>query len=210
VLLGTGIYMTEQTNFTDLAAESENLTVKTITSKEILTITMAELLSNEETDKILATVIDDLWMKTKVIGDKELHVAERQKLRGEITGFPFEGIRSITKEANDTIFDFNLLGIIDQDYPQIFRYKTGDYYILHVDINPLAPTRKLSFIINLSCPETYTGGEVEFLNTQNDNFLLKKQGSITIFPSFLPYKINPITSGEKIIVVGHIHGSLFR
>jgi len=202
--------MTEQTNFTDAAAESENFTVKTVTSKEILTITMAELLSTEETNKILSTVIEDLWMQTKVIGDKDLHSAQRQKLRGEITGFPFENIRSITKEANDTIFDFNLLGIIDQDYPQLFKYKTDDYYNLHVDINPLASTRKLSFIINLSEPTAYTGGEVEFLNTQNDNYLLKKQGSIVIFPSFLPYKINPVISGEKIIIVGHIHGSLFR
>lgn len=202
--------MTEQTNFTDLATESESLTVKKIISKEILTITMAELLSKEETDKILTTVIEDLWMKTKVIGDKELHSAERQKLRGEITGFPFESIRSITKEANDTIFDFNLLGIIDQDYPQLFKYREGDYYNLHVDINPLAPTRKLSFIINLSSADAYTGGEIEFLNTQNDSYLLKKQGSIIIFPSFLPYKINPVTAGEKIVIVGHIHGSLFR
>jgi len=196
-------------NFTDLSDIDEPV-VDQIASKEILSITMAELFTVDECNSIKSTFIDELWMKTKVIGNKELHQGERQKLRGDLSGFPFEPIHQITKEANEKIFDFVLLGIIDQDYPQVFRYKKDDYYSWHVDINPLAITRKLSFIVNLSNSSEYTGGEIEFLNTNSENTIINSQGSIIIFPSFLPYQIKPVTSGEKNIIIGHIHGPLFR
>lgn len=196
-------------NFTDLS-EIEESAAEEIASKEILSITMAELFTEEQCATIRSTFIDELWMKTKVVGDVDLHQGERQKLRGELSGFPFNDIREITKEANEKIFDFELLGIIDQDYPQVFRYKENNYYNWHVEINPLATTRKLSFIVNLSNETEYTGGEIEFLNTSVENTLVNTQGSIIIFPSFLPYQMKPILSGERNIIIGHIHGPLFR
>ncbi len=198
----------EKTNFTDLAAEEDDINVKPIASKEILSIITSDLFDQEACEKILSTAIDELWMKIKVVGDEDLHSGERQKLRGDISKFPFEDIRAITKEANDKVFDFDLLGIIDQDYPQLFRYTEGSYHNWHVDINPLAPTRKLSFIINLN--KEFEGGNIEFLNTTHEGDIMDKQGTIIIFPSFLPYRISKITSGTKYIIAGHIHGSLFK
>jgi PKHD-type hydroxylase len=202
--------MEENSNFTDITDIDDDVTVTSIASQEILSITMAELFTEEECNRIKSTIIDELWMKTKVVGDQDLHHAERQKLRGELTGFPFESIKNITKEANSKIFDFNLLGIIDQDYPQLFRYSKDDYYNWHVEINPLAPSRKLSFIINLSDSSEYTGGDIEFLNTNLENTLVNTKGSIIIFPSFLPYQIKPVLSGNRVLVVGHVHGSVFK
>ena len=103
-----------------------------------------------------------------------------------------------------------MLGIIDQDYPQIFKYEKGDYYKFHVEINPLSITRKLSFIINLSNSSEYTGGEIDFLNTSLENTISSTQGSILVFPSFLPYQIKPVLSGTKKIIIGHIHGPEFK
>jgi predicted 2-oxoglutarate/Fe(II)-dependent dioxygenase YbiX len=200
----------ENTNFTDLTEVDEPAPVASVASKEILSITTATLFSSEECEKIKATAISELWLKTKVIGDQNLHHGERQKLRGELSGFPFSEIHNITKEANDKIFDFNLLGVIDQDYPQMFRYKEKGYYGLHVDINPLSSTRKLSFIINLNDSSEYTGGEIEFLNTKIENDTFSGIGNIIIFPSFLPYQIKPVLSGEKYIITGHIHGPHYK
>jgi len=199
----------ETSNFTDFAS-SEIENEVNIATKDILSITTAKLFDETQIDKIESTLIDELWMKVKVVGDEKLHSADRQKLRGEVTDFPFEDIRQITKEANDTIFDFNLLGVIDQDFPQIFKYGVDDFYDWHVDINPFAPSRKLCFIINLTDPESYDGGELEFLNTTADNNLMQAKGSIVIFPSFIPYRISKVTSGEKRIIIGHIHGDLFK
>jgi PKHD-type hydroxylase len=79
-----------------------------------------------------------------------------------------------------------------------------------MDLNPMAPSRKLTFIINLSDPTTYKGGEVEFLNIKVDPALTAEQGSCLVFPSYIPYTINPVTGGTKHIVIGHVHGAVFK
>jgi hypothetical protein len=196
----------ENTSFTE---DCDVNSVTTIASGEILNISSADLLSSEQCQQIIDTCIDELWMPCRVVGDENLHKGHRQKLKGSPDSFPFQEIRDITKTANSQIYDFNLLGIIDQDYPQVFQYSETDYYGLHVDVNPLSITRKITFIIPLDRREDRKGGMVEFLNTELD-LNLQNAGSILIFPSFLPWKITPIEKGTARFVVGHIHGSLFK
>ncbi len=199
-------------NFTDLLddSEEEKVVVKKTASREILNITRADLFTKEQCQQIIDTIIEELWLDVKVIGNENLHVGSRQKLRGQITSFPFSDIKEITKQANDDIFDFDLLGIIDQDYPQVFKYTENQYYNLHVDINPFAPSRKISFVINLSDTDEYEGGEIKFLNTNMEDRNHMRQGTILIFPSFIPYEITPVTKGTKLIIVGHVHGAIFK
>lgn len=184
--------------------------VAKLASLEILSMNKAVLFSKEECNTIVESCIDDLYLDTRVVGTDPIHRAKRQKLRGEVNNFPFENIRAVTKQANDEIYDFKLLGIIDQDFPQVYQYSVEDYYNWHIDINPMASTRKLTFIINLSDPTEYTGGDVEFLNTDTTNSNISEQGALLVFPAFLPYRIKEVTSGCKRIIVGHIHGAVFR
>jgi PKHD-type hydroxylase len=197
----------ENTNFTQAQTSSTSMKLATL---DILSLNKASLFSKDECDLITKTCLEDLWLPSRVVGEDSLHKSKRQKLRGEPDGFPFDNIKIITKQANDEIYDFRLLGIIDQDFPQIFRYESGDYYNLHLDLSPMATTRKISFIVNLSDPSTYEGGNIEFLNTNTSDANLNEQGSILIFPSFLPYKITEVTKGHKDIIVGCIHGAVFR
>lgn len=196
----------ENTSFTE---DCDVNSVTAIASGEILNISSAAILSAEQCQQILDTCIEELWMPCRVVGDNNLHKGHRQKLKGNTDGFPFSEIKDITKNANSQIYDFNLLGIIDQDYPQVFQYSQRDYYDTHVDMNPLSITRKITFIIPLDGIEDRQGGLVEFLNTKLD-IELQSKGSILIFPSFLPWKITRIESGVARFVVGHVHGSLFK
>lgn len=193
-------------NFTDLAEFSN----AKLASLDIVSINKSALFTKEQCEEILSSAIDELWLPTKVIGDNKLHAARRQKIRGEVAGFPFMDIRTITKKANDEIYDFNLLGIIDQDFPQMFKYSEKEYYDWHIDLNVMMPSRKITFIINLSDPKDYTGGEIEFLNIDTSEANIDEQGSCLIFPSYIPYRIKPVTSGNKHILVGHVHGALFK
>lgn len=197
----------ENTTFTQAQTSGASMKLATL---DILSLNKASLFSKDECSLIVDSCLDDLWLPARVVGEETLHKANRQKLRGEPEGFPFDNIRTITKQANDEIYDFRLLGIIDQDFPQIYRYNEGDYYNLHIDLSPMATTRKMTFIVNLSDPETYEGGEIEFLNTDTSEADLNEQGSILIFPSFLPYKITEVTKGQKDIIMGCIHGAVFR
>ena len=179
-------------------------------SLDIVSINKSSLFSKEECEQILNSSIEELWLPAKVIGDGKLHVGRRQKVRGDVTGFPFMNIRSVTKKANDEIYDFNLLGIIDQDFPQVFKYSEKEYYDWHFDLNIMMPSRKITFIINLTDPAEYQGGAIEFLNIDTADANIDEQGSCLIFPSYIPYRINPIKKGIKHILVGHIHGALFK
>lgn len=179
-------------------------------SLEIVSINKSELFDNNQCQEILNSCIEELWLKSTVVGSSELHSSRRQKLRGDVQAFPFLNIRDVTKLANTKIYDFNLLGIIDQDYPQIFKYNEGDFYNWHIDLNPLAPSRKLTFIINLSTSDSYEGGNIEFLNTDTSGVDVSEQGSCLIFPSFTPYRITPVTKGVKYIIIGHVHGNIFK
>lgn len=193
-------------NFTDAATFSE----PKLATLDIVSINKTELFTKDECNTILETCIDELWLPSTVIGDLELHRSRRQKLRGELVGFPFINIREVTKTSNTDIFDFSLLGIIDQDYPQVFRYSETDFYKMHMDLNPMAPSRKITFIINLTDPTTYQGGDLQFLNINAESSLLKEQGSCLIFPSYMAYEISPVTKGTKHIIIGHVHGALFK
>jgi len=183
--------------------------VKEVATGQILDISSAEILSKEECEDIIKSCIDELWMPVKPVGDLDIHNSSRQKLKGDTEGFPFENIKEITKKANNEIYDFKLLGIIDQDYPQVFRYQEKEYQNYHLDITPMSPTRKLTFILILNNKNDKEGGNIEFLNTEMDENTVT-QGTILIFPSFLPYQITPVTKGEAHFVIGHVHGALFR
>jgi PKHD-type hydroxylase len=196
-----------ETNFTDAAAFSP----ATMASLDIVSINKSKLFSKEECDTILSTsCIEELWLPSTVVGNTNFHQSKRQKLRGDTAGFPFLNIRDVTKNANIEIYDFSLLGIIDQDFPQVFKYSETDFYKMHVDLNPMAPSRKLTFIINLSDPAECTGGNIEFLNVDTTAMSIEEQGSCLIFPSYTPYSISPITVGSKYFIIGHVHGALFK
>ena len=198
--------MSEQIeNFTDAA---ENL--KEAASLEIVSINLTELFTKDQCKEILDSCIPELWLPLSVAGQENFHISRRQKLRGDVQGFPFMDIRTVTKRANDQIYDFNLLGIIDQDFPQLFKYSENEFYNWHSDLTVVAPSRKMTFIINLSDPSEYEGGEIEFLNINTSSVNIAEQGSCLIFPSYMVYKINPVTKGEKNLIIGHVHGALFK
>lgn len=198
----------EDTSFTSAAVQDKTDTK--LASLDILSINVAEIFTKEQCNTIKEGCLEDLWINSRVVGSKELHKSKRQKIRGEVDGFPFENIKTITKQANDEIYDFRLLGIIDQDFPQIFKYSKGDTYDWHMDVTPMATTRKMTFIVNLDDSQSYEGGDLCFLNTDSDTAQLNGTGNIIIFPSFLTWKLSPVTKGEKNIVVGHVHGAIFR
>jgi PKHD-type hydroxylase len=189
-------------SFTELSENKASL--------EIVSINKSELFNNNQCQEILDSCIEELWLKATVVGSTELHASRRQKLRGDVQAFPFIEIRDVTKLANTKIYDFNLLGIIDQDYPQVFKYSEGDFYNWHIDLNPFAPSRKLTFVINLSSDDSCEGGNLEFLNTDTSSVNVSEQGSCLIFPAFTPYRITPVTKGTKYFIIGHVHGTIFK
>lgn len=102
------------------------------------------------------------------------------------------------------------LGFHTRDMPTILRYRPGDFFDWHVDTgrdDRVACGRVVSFSIQLSDPEEYSGGDLEFNTVLNDNqrAYLRNRGHIVIFPSRAAHRVTAITAGIRYAAVGWLH-----
>ena len=71
--------------------------------------------------------------------------------------------------------------------------------------------RKLSFSLQLSDPEDYEGGELEFLDNQGEPFFAPKQkGTIVVFDSRVKHRVREVTNGLRKSIVGWVVGPRWK
>ena len=127
------------------------------------------------------------------------------------------------------------LTTIDNESLQYTEYGPGQYYNWHIDqgIDSLyKPTqicgydtntssdfvtiqgeyvRKLSFSLQLSGPEDYTGGELQFLSPQGKTFFAPKQrGTLIMFDSRTHHRVHKVKSGMRKSLVGWVVGPRWK
>tara|TARA_B100000035_G_C20856889_1_gene490057 strand:- start:155 stop:763 length:609 start_codon:yes stop_codon:yes gene_type:complete len=136
-----------------------------------------------------------------------------------IPGIMFNMIQS----ANRDIFNYDIYHWTDQIQSTIYTSENKDHYAWHVDNsthnivpvseqNPIERMeRKLSISLLLSDPDEYEGGEFQIHYYRNKLYSLKpEKGTAIIFPSWVPHRVRPVTSGKRISLVGWVGGPLFR
>ncbi len=117
--------------------------------------------------------------------------------------------------ANRSTFGFEIQKVIDVQYTKYLASEEG-FYNWHEDItwcNDNMFQRKLSFSVQLSDSDAYEGGDLIFdlppeLCPAKE--LVRKQGTIIIFPSFVRHMVTPVTEGERHAMVSWIEGLNFR
>ena len=120
------------------------------------------------------------------------------------------------QKMNRQNFKYDILDIEDGQI-QYTHYDTGDYYNWHVDSELSAykqdteNVRKLSFTVQLSSPNEYTGGELEFLDLGDKSFFAPKDlGSVIIFDSRVRHRVCKVKSGVRKSLVGWVVGPRWR
>jgi len=110
--------------------------------------------------------------------------------------------------ANRECFGFNLNGMYEF---QIGKYGKDNFYAEHMDSNLTNNTaqRKLSISIQLSDSDEYEGGDFVFTKDipSPDAELIRKKGTIIVFPSFLYHQVMPVTKGVRYSLVGWYEGN---
>ena len=115
-------------------------------------------------------------------------------------------------QANMDWFGFDLSGICR--YIQHTEYNKGSFYEWHQDSFLGEATqgiyeRKLSFTVQLSDSDAYTGGDLEFTDIDSTPELkekLRQKGTVIVFPSFLQHRVTEITEGQRHALVGWREG----
>ena len=180
---------------------------------------LPELMFTKDECKRIISLITDLYPTNASIGgtkesskiDKsirsaDIYVIENVKEHEWI----YEKIAKIISVINTLHFDYDISGITHGI--QLIHYKADaeipGHYDWHVDAgNGEVACRKISFTAQLSDPNDYEGCELIINNHATEVIGPKEQGSVSLFPSYMPHVVTPITRGERYALVIWIHGS---
>lgn len=147
-----------------------------------------------------------------------------------ISGFIWHYIERANRE--NFLYD---LYCIDKESLQYTKYHEGEFYNWHNDANLLnhyKPTavgnetdklaqdylnkkieliRKLSFVLQLSDPDDYEGGNLQLLNySGNSHIAPRKKGTIIMFDSRTQHRVLKVKKGVRKSLVGWVVGPRWK
>lgn len=130
--------------------------------------------------------------------------------------------------ANRQNFLYDIDGF-DGETMQYTSYSPGEYYGWHQDtglgsmsvpgedaqevflMKNCERVRKLSFIMQLSNPDEYSGGEVQLMRDTGQTFFLpKERGTIIVFDSRTRHRAKAVKSGTRKSLVGWVSGPRWK
>ena len=170
----------------------------------------------EECDKIIAISRSFPPEKASIEGvapDGKLALVRKSRISWigwtPETDWIFRRLQEWAVKINDHHYRFDLSGIFDK--LQFTEYEAPDsHYTWHEDLDKNSPsTRKLSIVTQLSDPNDYEGGELQFF-LSSEITIPRKKGATTFFPPYLQHRVKPITKGKRYSLVVWVNGPPFR
>jgi PKHD-type hydroxylase len=122
----------------------------------------------------------------------------------------FERLSNVVAKLNVQNYNFDITGF--EEALQFTNYLGEDNgtYDWHQDCGGAGLVRKLSLILQLSDPETYSGGDIEIMTSKQPHKVERKRGLIVVFPSWVVHRVTPVTQGSRQTLVSWISGPRFR
>jgi PKHD-type hydroxylase len=168
-------------------------------------------IGEKDCDKILAmfdhTKKQDAGLHATGTLNKELRNSELTWLYyDEEKKWLFHLLHQYLRAANRAHFGFDMSGFYEP--LQLTRYPPGGFYSWHEDnMEEAYSTRKLSLVVQITDPKDYEGGDlVVFPNYRPP----RARGTVTVFPSFVTHKVEPVKEGVRYSLVAWATGEPFR
>ena len=149
--------------------------------------------------KTVSADVDDVFKMYSIIG-----ISHDSKDK-DVGWLPRRFADKLTS-MNPDIWDFDIDEMSDVF---ILRYGVNDHFDLHMDLGEGYWDRKLSMLVQLSAPDSYEGGALEF-GFGPAAVASREQGSLLVFPAWVPHRVTPITSGTRYIAGCFALGPSFR
>jgi len=115
-------------------------------------------------------------------------------------------------QANNALWHFDLYSVQDLiQYTEYYATENG-HYTWHQDIGPGNPSlRKISLTVQLSGPDEYEGGDLEYWKGGNEIIQAPKdKGLVFIFPSYMMHRVTPVTKGTRRSFVLWVGGEHYK
>ena len=174
------------------------------------------------TDEQLNSIIDlcnQLPVQTaEVVGNSNLNIQEetirRSAVRWVPTTEPYSWIYQTlgwnVQTVNQDAFNYDLTHIEPLQFTEYNENDAG-FYGPHLDNGEtVAGNRKLSFVLQLTDPDKYEGGDLVLHIGPKPTVLPKERGKLLFFPSHTLHEVTPVTKGTRNSVVGWVAGPRFK
>lgn len=121
----------------------------------------------------------------------------------------YSKLHNMISEANQSMWKLDLTHMRERiQYTEY--YEGGGHYDWHMDCGiGIQNQRKVSVTVQLSHPDEYEGGNLEF-NIGNRISAPRAQGAAVIFPSFYLHRVTPVTKGTRKSFVLWVGGEPYR
>jgi len=167
-----------------------------------------DLLSSPECDALIDALRRSSEEQAPVYGLGERAVVNPLARRTTRLMAPPEtchAVSSIFERLRQTLSDEFEVSLSRFEAPQFLRYTAGDYFVAHQDGNtPIivddSRHRRVSLILFLSDPASYSGGDLVF-HGRPPEVVSARRGSAVAFRSELTHEVTPLTGGERFTVV---------
>ena len=170
------------------------------------------MFSLEELDRIIATGKDLSAQQGVALGtDPEYRRSQIGWINvSDEHAWIYNALTWNVQTVNKDYFEYELTHIEPLQFTEYDSSYQG-HYGKHLDVGRnMGGSRKLSFILQLSNPEEYSGGEVRLHHTSEPLVLPKERGKLIFFPSWTLHDVTPVTQGIRRSLVGWVAGPKFK
>jgi PKHD-type hydroxylase len=176
------------------------------------------MFTDEQLDNIIDTCKELPAETASVIGHKNEVREENEIRRSTIRWVPgntnfswiYDTLSWNIQVINKDAFNFDLTHIETLQFTE-YNEDVSGCYRAHVDNGEtMAGFRKLSFVLQLSDPAKYEGGELMLHVGPEPTVMPKERGKLLFFPSYTLHEVKPVTQGTRHSLVGWVAGPRFK
>mgnify|MGYP001945525107 CR=1 FL=1 len=172
--------------------------------------------SKDELSKIESMTSDLSWTDAATGQDDKSKISEYRKSKikwcpqNDDWYWVYDKLSNMISTANSEMWDFELTQMREQiQYTEY--YGGGGQYDWHMDCGlGIQNQRKISVTVQLSSPDEYEGGDLQFNIGGSTITAPRVQGAAVIFPSFFLHRVTPVTKGTRKSFVLWVGGEPFK
>lgn len=123
----------------------------------------------------------------------------------------YDRIAYILRNLNGQYYKFDVQGFVEHFQYTVYSSDELGHYEWHPDSGVTTPSpRKLSFVLQLSDPSEYEGGDLQIMCSKDPTTVKKQKGFSVVFPSYTLHRVTPVTAGVRKTLVVWASGPAFR
>jgi PKHD-type hydroxylase len=181
-------------------------------------MSLDDVITHDECDNLIQ-IAHEQGFTPATIGDEEKtssnNYIDEDIRKAEIAMIPFKSLPWLSNTLTESLrycnqnLQFDLDGFMDL---QVIKYNVDSFFLAHLDILTINSDmqRKVTFVIQLSNPDDYVGGDLCIWTKKEEDRMSRKKGSLHVFPSYLLHEVTPILSGTRYALIGWCFGPEFK